>query len=209
MLEQYYRVSQPVETMIVEKKSKFICNLIPCETEEAVESALQLIRKQHYGARHNCYAYRLIVNNDVMEKSSDDGEPSGTAGKPMLEVLKGQGLCNTLAVVTRYFGGTLLGTGGLVKAYTESTQEACGLSKVDCYQLLKRVDVTVDYSYSPKLEHIIRSQEHRLIEVVYTDRVSYRLLLPLDQVERIHDQMIEVTNGSMIWEMGENAFISI
>ncbi len=209
MLEQYYKVSQPVETMIVEKKSKFICNLIPCETEEAVESALQLIRKQHYGARHNCYAYRLIVNNDVMEKSSDDGEPSGTAGKPMLEVLKGQGLCNTLAVVTRYFGGTLLGTGGLLKAYTESTQEACGASKTACYQLLKQVGVTVDYGYGPKLEHAIRSQEYRMMDAIYTDRVTYRLLLPLDQVDRIHEQMTEMTNGSMIWEAGENGFVPV
>lgn len=122
-MANYYRlVHQEGMGEIQEKKSKFIAHIYSCSTEEEALSYLENIRKQHYNATHNCFAY-VIGENYEIERCSDDGEPSGTAGRPMLDVLLGENLHNTIAIVTRYFGGTLLGTGGLVRAYAKATQE--------------------------------------------------------------------------------------
>ena len=117
-------INENITEQIVEKKSKFICNLIYVNSIEEVEENLQKIRKKYYDAKHNCFAFRLQNKNGIVEKSSDDGEPSGTAGAPMLNLLSKNELVNCLAVVTRYFGGILLGTGGLVRAYSEVTKKA-------------------------------------------------------------------------------------
>lgn len=117
-------ISENVTEQIVEKKSKFICDLIYVSSEKEVEESLQKIRKKYYDAKHHCFAYRLQNKNGILEKSSDDGEPSGTAGAPMLNLLAKNNLANCLAVVTRYFGGILLGTGGLVRAYSEVTKKS-------------------------------------------------------------------------------------
>ncbi len=117
-------ISENVTEQIVEKKSKFICDLIYVSSEKEVEESLQKIRKKYYDAKHHCFAYRLQNKNGILEKSSDDGEPSGTAGAPMLNLLAKNNLTNCLAVVTRYFGGILLGTGGLVRAYSEVTKKS-------------------------------------------------------------------------------------
>ena len=111
---------------IVEKKSKFIANLFYVESIEEAEEKIKEIKKKYFDARHNCFAYRVATKDGITERFSDDGEPSGTAGGPMLTTLSGQNIANVLVIVTRYFGGILLGTGGLIRAYTSAVQEAIG-----------------------------------------------------------------------------------
>ena len=128
-MEKIKTISNDSEAEIIEKKSKFIANLYYVNSIEKVEEKLKNLKKKYYDARHNCYAYRIIKDNAIIERASDDGEPSGTAGAPMLNIIKKMELANILIVVTRYFGGILLGTGGLVKAYSEATKKAIENSK--------------------------------------------------------------------------------
>ena len=123
-MESFISIKENIQTELVVKKSKFICNLIKVETQEEAENMIKKMKKKYYDARHNCVAYRVMENEQIVEKSSDDGEPSGTAGGPMLNILQKNNLCNILVVVTRYFGGILLGTGGLVRAYSDVTLQA-------------------------------------------------------------------------------------
>ena len=123
-MEEFETIIQDETTEIVEKKSKFIANLFYVENAKQVEEKIIEVKKKYHDARHHCIAYRYINENQVIEKSSDDGEPSGTAGAPMLNILQKNNLLNILVIVTRYFGGILLGTGGLVRAYSEATQKA-------------------------------------------------------------------------------------
>ena len=127
-MDNFITISNNIENEITVKKSKFICNLIKIETQQEAEEQIKIIKKKYYDARHNCVAYRVQENDGIFEKASDDGEPSGTAGGPMLNILQKNNLCNVLVVVTRYFGGILLGTGGLVRAYSESTLNAIDLA---------------------------------------------------------------------------------
>ena len=120
-MDKFLTIKQEATAEISEKKSKFIANIIPVETKEEAENAIKKIKKINYDARHHCSAYRIIEGNSIVEKSSDDGEPSGTAGAPMLNILQKNELCNVVIIVTRYFGGILLGTGGLLRAYSEAT----------------------------------------------------------------------------------------
>lgn len=128
-MDSFNTIKEDLQTEIVEKKSKFICNLIKIETQEQAENVIKQIKKKYYDARHNCIAYRVIEDEKIIEKSSDDGEPSGTAGAPMLNILQKNNLCNVIAIVTRYFGGILLGTGGLVRAYSDVTLNAVNFSE--------------------------------------------------------------------------------
>ena len=123
-MEEYITIKENTTEEITEKKSKFIANFIKVENKEEAEEKIKEIKKKYHDARHNCIAYRVIENGKLIERASDDGEPSGTAGGPMLNILQKNNLCNVLVVVTRYFGGILLGTGGLVRAYSEATTKA-------------------------------------------------------------------------------------
>ena len=129
-MKVYNTIEKQETSELVEKKSKFIANIFYVSTTQEAEEKLEQIRKKYYDARHNCYAYRVIEDGNIIDRSSDDGEPSGTAGAPMLNILKKENLCNVLVVVTRYFGGILLGTGGLVRAYSQSTQDVIEKSVV-------------------------------------------------------------------------------
>ena len=123
-MEKFKTIYNDSEAEITEKKSKFIANLYYVNSLVEIEEKLKNIKKKYYDARHSCYAYRIVEDESIIERSSDDGEPSGTAGAPMLNILKKMELVNVLVVVTTYFGGILLGTGGLVKAYSEATKKA-------------------------------------------------------------------------------------
>ena len=123
-MDSFITIKENAKTEIVEKKSKFICNLIKVETQQQAEEIIKQTKKKYYDARHNCIAYRVIEDEKIIEKASDDGEPSGTAGPPMLNLLQKQELTNVIVIVTRYFGGILLGTGGLVRAYTQCAKTA-------------------------------------------------------------------------------------
>ena len=145
-MNNFISIKKNVETEIIVKKSKFICNLIKVESQKEAEEYIKKIKKKYYDARHNCVSYRVIEDEQIVEKSSDDGEPSGTAGGPMLNILQKNNLCNVLVIVTRYFGGILLGTGGLVRAYSDATFEAINFAEKieECIGL--EAEVELDYN---------------------------------------------------------------
>ncbi|MBQ3433634.1 MAG: YigZ family protein, partial [Selenomonadaceae bacterium] len=156
MLQKYYTVKGYGEHEIVIEKSRFICYVNRAETEEEAIAFIQQIKKKHWDATHNCSAY-LIGEHDQIQKANDDGEPSGTAGVPMLEVLKKKGLKDTVAVVTRYFGGIKLGAGGLVRAYSRAVSEGLNAAGIVERRLMRVMQVTIDYSWLGKVENELRS----------------------------------------------------
>lgn len=195
MIEKFYALKTVAEGTIVEKKSKFICQLHPIETEEEALAVVAAIRKQHYAARHHCYAYIIYQNGQEIERCNDDGEPSQTAGKPILEVLKGANIKNVIAVVTRYFGGTLLGTGGLIKAYTESTQCAVEQAKLIEKSLREQYIVELDYSLAPKVEYMIHKEEQIIGSTEYAQKIKMEIYTSVNKSESIVKQITELTNG--------------
>ena len=144
-MENFITIKENVQTEIVVKKSKFICNLIKVDTQKEAEDIIKQIKKKYYDARHNCVAYRLVEDNNLIEKSSDDGEPSGTAGGPMLNILQKNNLCNIVCIVTRYFGGILLGTGGLVRSYSDATLSAI--------EIVEKVEKSIGFEFEVELEY--------------------------------------------------------
>ena len=160
---------------VVEKKSKFIANIFRVESMEEAEEKIKIIKKKYHDARHNCIAYRVAENGQIIEKSSDDGEPSGTAGGPMLNILQKNNLCNIVVIVTRYFGGILLGTGGLVRAYSEATQkviEKCiNVYKVDGIEL----QIKIDYANLDIFKYYCKNNEINIIKMDYLEDIVLKI----------------------------------
>ena len=145
-------IKESIKSEIVEKKSKFIANIYFAQTMEEAENIIKEIKKKYHDARHNCSCYRVLEQGNIIEKFSDDGEPTGTAGAPMLNILRKKDLVNVVVIVTRYFGGILLGTGGLVRAYSEVTQKAIEQANIIDITMGKEYEVKVDYSNLEKLK---------------------------------------------------------
>ena len=156
----------------VEKKSKFIANLIYIKNKEEAESIVKEYKKKYYDARHNCYAYRVFEKNEVYEKSSDDGEPSGTAGAPMLNILQKNNLCNVIIIVTRYFGGILLGTGGLVRAYSNSCIGAIDIAKKANIELGVELQIEIEYSDFQALQYYCNKNNIAIKNIEYNESIS-------------------------------------
>ena len=160
---------------IVEKKSKFIANICYVENVEQAENAIKMIKKKYYDAKHNCVAYRVMEDGKLVEKSSDDGEPSGTAGGPMLNILQKNNLCNIVVIVTRYFGGILLGTGGLVRAYSDATQKAIEKSikvaKVDGIE----IEVKLEYANLEIFKYYCKNNEIKIKNIDYYDEIILKI----------------------------------
>ena len=174
-MEEYITITQHETAEIVEKKSKFIADLYYVENAEQVEEKIIEIKKKYYDAKHNCVAYRVVKNEQVVEKSSDDGEPSGTAGGPMLNILQKNNLCNIVVVVTRYFGGILLGTGGLVRAYSDATQKA--IEK--CIKVYKvegiEVQVKIDYANLDVFKYYCKNNEINITKIDYAEDIILKI----------------------------------
>lgn len=179
---------------ISEKKSRFIANLKPVETEEEALAFIEEIRKRHWDARHNCYAW-ILGRGGEEKRLSDDGEPSQTAGKPMLDVLEGEKLVNLCAVVTRYFGGTLLGTGGLVRAYSKAVQEGLKACTALTVEPAVKLSVTADYQDIGKIQYLLGQQEITTLGMEYTDRVRLTALVPDEALDKRLADVTEVTSG--------------
>lgn len=179
---------------IVEKKSRFIAEIRPVESEEAALKFIEEIRKKNWNATHNCYAYTVGDNNQLM-RCSDDGEPPQTAGKPMLDVLILQGIHNAAAVVTRYFGGTLLGTGGLVRAYSKAVQEGLVNSTIIEKKPGKILDLTTDYNGIGKIQYLLGQRGIKTIDSEYSDKVELKLMVPINEVTQLITEITEATNG--------------
>ena len=189
------------EGEIVEKKSRFIATLRPIASEEEAAQFLAEIRKKYWDARHHCSAFVLGERGDLT-RCSDDGEPSGTAGRPMLDVLTGEGLTGCMAVVTRYFGGTLLGTGGLVRAYGGAVREGlknCVL--LTCIEGVRLV-ISSDYTDLGKIQYILGEEKATQENTEYTDRVTSTVLLPAADEERVRKKLTDATGGRCTIEEG-------
>lgn len=205
MLQKYKTIIQSAEAMIIEKKSKFIATVRPVKTEEEAQNFIEEMKKKYWNATHNVFAYQIGERNQI-QRYSDDGEPSGTAGLPVLDVLKGEDIKNTVVVVTRYFGGTLLGTGGLVRAYGRSAKEGimtAGLVEKVLYQIFH---VIVDYNSMGKVQYEILQQEHVIQDTLYTDVVTFVVLVEYAKSDQFENQMIETTNGQAKIEKKESVY---
>jgi len=181
----FQTIEENIETEIVEKKSKFIANLIYVTSEEMAEEELQKVRKKYHDARHNCYAYRIQKENNFLTKSSDDGEPSGTAGAPMLNLLIQQNLGNVLIVVTRYFGGILLGTGGLVRAYTEATQKAIEKASLVKEEPGLLVEIEVTYPQTDFVKYYCKKEKIEIQDILFEEMVKFLLVMTKLEYEEI------------------------
>ena len=176
-------ITENVSSEIVEKKSKFMANLYYIESIEEAERLIKQVSKTYFDARHHCYAFRVMTQNGVVNRFSDDGEPSGTAGGPMLNILTSQNLANVLVIVTRYFGGILLGTGGLVKAYSAATLEALKKANMVQKDLGKEVRVEVGYSDLEKLKYYLKQNNMNITNMEYEENVSVMVQMTQEKYE--------------------------
>jgi uncharacterized YigZ family protein len=194
MLSRYLTVKETGEHEIVIEKSRFIAHITRAETEDQAQEFIQSIKKKYWNATHNCSAY-LIGENDQIQKANDDGEPSGTAGVPILEVLKKKKLKDTVVVVTRYFGGIKLGAGGLIRAYGKATSE--GLNQIGIIErsLVRAIKTSIDYSLLGKVENEIRVSPYRIKEIFYLEKVIVEVYAEEHKKEAFKEWIINLTNG--------------
>lgn len=183
----FISIKENVQTEIVVKKSKFICNLIKVESQEEAEEHIKKIKKKYYDARHNCVAYRVIEDEQVVEKSSDDGEPSGTAGGPILNILQKNNFGNILVVVTRYFGGILLGTGGLVRAYSDATLDAIDAAEKVEISVGIEAEIELDYNNLESFKYYCKKNNIYIKDYDYSEKIICKIQLEEGNKERLED----------------------
>ncbi len=196
MPEGYLIIDEPGSGEIIEKKSRFIGYASPAKTAEEAEAFVSIIKKKHYDARHNCFAYIIGGNSEVM-KYSDDGEPQGTAGRPILNVLTGMQLSDCVVVVTRYFGGTLLGTGGLMRAYTDAAKAA--VSAAHIREVKKRIvaGLVIEYKDMDRFKNMLAGFEAKIVDSEFTDKVSLGIMIPEADREDFEKKTTELLNGNV------------
>ncbi|MBD5449372.1 MAG: YigZ family protein [Lachnospiraceae bacterium] len=192
MLHQYKIIERGGTDEIEEKKSRFIAHVAPASTEEEALAFIESKKKQFWDARHNCYAYVLGEQAQTV-RFSDDGEPGGTAGRPILEVLIGSGIRNLVVVVTRYFGGTLLGTGGLVRAYTKAAQAGLAASEVRTMCYGYEMTVVTDYNGIGKIQYLLGQRGIPMGESDYAEQVTIRIKIPYEDKDAVVHEITEAT----------------
>lgn len=190
-MQEYKTISEKKEEIFLEKKSKFIATIIPISSEEEAEIRIKELKKQYFDARHNCYAYIVNTENGLREKSSDDGEPSGTAGAPILNVLKQNGLINVLMVVTRYFGGILLGAGGLIRAYSNSAINVINQSKVIIKRQGYEYEIILPYSELDKFKYLAKKNNIKIINEEYFENIK----LTIDIEKKTENLILNLNNN--------------
>lgn len=192
---------------IVEKKSRFLATVRKCETEEEAVAFVEEMKKKYWDASHNCSAF-VIGSRGELTRCSDDGEPSGTAGRPMLEVLLSEGIRNVAVVVTRYFGGTLLGTGGLVRAYSQAVKEGLGACKIGTMRYGCELQINTDYNAVGKILYLLERQKIEPFESEYGEEVMLGIRIPMQLKERMYKDLADVTDGrARVEELQELYFI--
>ena len=179
-MEEFKTIKENVSGEIEEKRSRFIANIYYIEDEEQAKKYIKEVKKKYHDAKHNCFAYKVVENKKNIERSSDDGEPSGTAGMPILNIINGEGLCNILIIVTRYFGGILLGTGGLLRAYTESTKKALENANIIEKEIGYEAKITVSYSEYEKFEYYAKQKKIKILNKTYNENVEIIVEIPKD-----------------------------
>ena len=204
----YRVVYEGGEGEIVEKKSRFIATVRPVETEEEAVAFINEMKKKYWDARHNCSAF-VIGSRQEVTRCSDDGEPAQTAGRPMLDVLLREGITNVAVVVTRYFGGGLLGTGGLVRAYQSATQAGLAASKIIEKRQGKKLIIHTDYNGLGKLQYLFGQQKTAILDTEYAADVVLTILVPVEQKDFLYKEITEQTNGTAQMEWGEDAVYAL
>lgn len=186
-MNTFKTIESEVHSQIIEKKSKFIADIFGIQNQEDAEKRIREIRKKYYDAKHHCFAY-ITIDEDgkVIERFSDDGEPSGTAGAPILAILKGNELCNVLAVVTRYFGGILLGTGGLVRAYSDATNEAVKNAKFIEMQKGKIAKITMSYAEAESIKYYAKINNINIIKEEYLENVEFLIEISEQNLNKLY-----------------------
>lgn len=197
-MKEYYITSEKGHSEVVEKKSRFIAHIIPIQSEDEALEVIESLKKEYWDARHNCYAFVVGPNNEV-QRFSDDGEPQGTAGKPILEVLLNKNVHNTLILVTRYFGGTLLGTGGLIRAYGQAALE--GLKDAEIQEVFDGVtfEVYVDYESIGKIKYNMVQFGVGDVEEEYGEEVTLKIQMKKADFEKFKTSVIDATSGKAIF----------
>lgn len=205
MLKKFKTVNGYGEAETVEKKSRFIAYVSTANSEEEALNFINDIKKKNREATHNVFAFQIGERDEII-RQSDDGEPSGTAGLPVLDVLRGEDIKNTVIVVTRYFGGTLLGTGGLVRAYGKAAKLGVVAAKVIEKILYRYIYITSDYNLSGKIQYEILRQEHIIHDTVYTDKVKFIVLAEADKAEQFIKHITDITSASAEIEQGTESY---
>ena len=206
-MTEYYIPTASAEAELVEKRSRFIGQVKPVETEEEARAFVEQVKKKHYDARHNCWCYRL--RDGGVERYSDDGEPQGTAGQPMLNVFQREEVTNVVCVVTRYFGGVLLGAGGLVRAYTQSAKDALDAAGISVVRRWVEAAVPCPYSFFDRVRLEVEAHGGVLGETEYAADVTVHALLPEGQVEAFSARMTELTAGGTAVQLLGEAFKAV
>ena len=190
------KLSASNEGLYIEKKSKFICHLYKVKDETEIQEILKAEKKKYFDAKHHCYAY-VLGETGALVKCNDDGEPSQTAGKPMLDILQKEGFTDILCVVIRYFGGTLLGTGGLVRAYSEALKDA--IDKSEFVNEIPAVIVEYKYAYNfdAKIASYLRDNGIKILSTEYSDSINLKIALPEGDLEKTGADLVNITNGSI------------
>lgn len=201
----YKTVAEESQTLTIEKKSKFISSVMPVDNEEDAIAYLNSIRSKYPDATHNVYAYVIDENN--IFRYSDDGEPSGTAGMPVLDTIRKAGIVDVAVVITRYFGGTLLGTGGLVHAYGASAKKGLIESKIVTRTLCDIVEVKVDYTLVGKLQYTIASDGYLLEDTIYGDDVTFKICSPLDKTQQLIAKITDLTSGRAVCSLTNKKYV--
>lgn len=206
LLQSYYTVKGYGEHEIEIQKSRFISYVERAETEVEAQEFIQKIKKKNWNATHNCSAY-MIGENDQIQKANDDGEPSGTAGVPILEVLKKKQLKDTVVVITRYFGGIKLGAGGLIRAYGKATSEGLSSTGIVERKLMKVMHTTIDYTMLGKVENELRSSQFKLKEIHYLDKVEIETYVEESQSVTFQEWMTDLTSGQSNIQEGQLVYL--
>ena len=207
MLNSYKTVLCEYREEIIEKKSKFIATLRHVTTQDEAMSFIEEMRSEFWDATHNVYAYTLVDGNT--KRYSDDGEPSGTSGVPSLNVLEGEGLLDVCVVITRYFGGTLLGTGGLVRAYSDSVKKVIESADIVSRYLCDKIILSCDYNVWGKVMNYLSSKSIPVGDVIYTDKVCAEVFEKVDLSDKLIAEIIEKTDALCLCDKNEQLFINV
>lgn len=207
-MSNYRFVYKGGEGEIEEKKSRFIAQVKEISSEQDALDFLAAVRKKYWDARHNCYAY-VLGSNHELQRCSDDGEPQGTAGRPILDVLLREDIHNCIIVVTRYFGGTLLGTGGLVRAYQKASQAGLSASTILTRQDGRMIQINTDYQGIGKIQYLLGREQIPVTDSEYTDRVCLTAVFPEATADSLLTEITEQTNGTAVFETLKNVSYTI
>ena len=203
-MKEFITIAENVQTEFIEKKSKFIANLFYVENSEEAEKIIKKTKKKYFDARHNCIAYRIMQGDNLIERSSDDGEPSGTAGAPMLNILQKNNLVNVLVIVTRYFGGILLGTGGLVRAYSNSLLQAIEISQKVKKCFGYELEIGLEYNEYENFKYYCKNNKISIVDSQYKENIVCKIELEEEKKQKLmQDFDIKNINLNYIKELSK------